>query len=68
MLYIIIPIVVLLLIFLFAGYVKAPPNKAAIITGLSKNPRVLLGKSGFKVPFFKLMRYTKYRFFNVLTG
>ena len=37
MLYIIIPIVVLLLIFLFAGYVKAPPNKAAIITGLSKN-------------------------------
>lgn len=53
MLYIIIPIVVLLLIFLFAGYVKAPPNKAAIITGLSKNPRVLLGKSGFKVPFFE---------------
>jgi hypothetical protein len=52
-LYIIIPIVVLLLIFLFAGYVKAPPNKAAIITGLSKNPRVLLGKSGFKVPFFE---------------
>ena len=34
-------------------YVKAPPNKAAIITGLSKNPRVLLGKSGFKVPFFE---------------
>ncbi len=53
MLYIIIPIAVLLLIFLFAGYVKAPPNKAAIITGLSKNPRVLLGKSGFKVPFFE---------------
>lgn len=57
MLYIIIPIVVLLLIFLFAGYVKAPPNKAAIITGLSKNPRVLLGKSGLK-----------YHFLNVLTG
>lgn len=51
MLYIIIPIVVLLLIFLFAGYVKAPPNKAAIITGLSKIQEFCLENQGLKYHF-----------------
>lgn len=53
MFYVIIVAVIILIGLLFAGYVKAPPNKAAVITGLSKEPRVLLGKSGFKVPFFE---------------
>lgn len=36
-----------------AGYVKAPPDKAFIISGLRKNPKVLVGKAGFKVPFLE---------------
>ena len=38
---------------LAAGYVKAPPDKAIIISGVRKKPRVLIGKAGFKIPFFE---------------
>ena len=36
-----------------ASYVKAPPDMAYIISGLHKKPRILIGKAGFKVPFFE---------------
>lgn len=36
-----------------AGYVKAPPDKAFIISGLRKTPKVLVGKAGLKVPFLE---------------
>ena len=36
-----------------SGYVKAPPDKAFIISGLRKKPRVLIGKAGIKLPFFE---------------
>lgn len=36
-----------------ASYVKAPPDMAYIISGLHKNPRILVGKAGFKIPFFE---------------
>lgn len=36
-----------------AGYVKAPPDKAFIISGIRKNPKVLVGKAGIKVPFLE---------------
>lgn len=36
-----------------AGYVKAPPDKAYIISGLRKKPKVLVGKAGVKVPFLE---------------
>lgn len=52
----IIPIVIVLVllgVFLFAGYVKASPDEAATISGLSKKPRVLIGRAGFKIPFFE---------------
>lgn len=51
-----IPVVlgVILLVVLFAqGYVKAAPDKAIIISGLRKEPRVLIGKAGVRVPFFE---------------
>jgi len=51
--FIIIPIAVAIILVLSAAYVKAPPNRAAVITGLRKKPRVLLGKAGFKIPFFE---------------
>lgn len=42
-----------LIIFLLFGYVKAPPDVAYIISGMHKNPRVLIGKAGVKIPFFE---------------
>ncbi len=46
-------IVVLLLIVITQGYVKAPPDHAFIISGLRREPRVLIGRAGFKIPFFE---------------
>lgn len=49
-----IAVVVILVIILFlAGYVKAPTNEAYIISGLKKEPRVLIGRAGIKVPFLE---------------
>ena len=36
-----------------AGYVKAPPDKAYIISGLRTNPRILIGRAGVKFPFLE---------------
>ncbi|MBR0426515.1 MAG: flotillin family protein [Clostridia bacterium] len=35
------------------GYVKSPPDKAYIISGLRKKSRVLIGRAGIRVPFFE---------------
>lgn len=45
--------VVLLVGIILASYVKAPPSVAFLIYGLSKEPRVLIGKGGFRIPFFE---------------
>lgn len=37
---------------LASGYVKAPTNKAYIITGIRREPKILIGKAGIKIPFF----------------
>ena len=47
------PVVVLVASILLTGYVKAPPNKAYIISGLKKEPRILIGRAGLKIPFFE---------------
>ena len=36
-----------------SGYVKAPPDKAFIISGLKKNPKILIGRAGVKLPFLE---------------
>lgn len=46
-------VVVLLLILFFSSYVKAPSNVAYIIAGVSKEPRILIGKGGFRIPFLE---------------
>ncbi len=47
-------IIVVAAVFLFIlGYVKAPPDTAYIISGVGKEPRILVGRAGFKVPFFE---------------
>ena len=38
---------------LASGYVKAPPDKVFIISGLRKKPKMLMGKSGIKFPFLE---------------
>lgn len=45
--------VVLLLCVILSSYVKAPPSEAFLISGLSKEPRVLIGKGGFRIPYFE---------------
>ena len=46
-------IVVFLIVIIATSYVKAPPNKAYIITGLKKRPKILIGKAGLKLPFLE---------------
>ena len=50
--YIIPAIVILLILFLALGYLKAPPDTAFIISGLGKK-RILIGKAGWRFPFLE---------------
>ena len=43
-------VLVVVLLVLCVSYVKAPPNKAFIISGLRKKPKILIGRAGLKVP------------------
>ena len=50
--YIALTIIAALIVILIAvGYMKAPPDTAYIISGLGKK-RILIGKAGWRVPFF----------------
>lgn len=53
-LYFILPVVFLLLalLLILTGYLKAPPDKAYIISGLRKK-RILIGKAGWRIPFLE---------------
>ena len=53
LLFTIIAVAILLVLFLFLSYVKAPPSYAFIISGLSREPRVLIGSGGFRIPFLE---------------
>lgn len=46
-------ILFVLIILFVTGYVKASPDTAIIISGLRKNPKVLIGKAGIKIPFLE---------------
>ncbi len=49
----VIAVVALLALIFASGYVKAPPNKAYIISGIRSKKKVLIGKAGFRWPFFE---------------
>ena len=49
----IIILIVVILIIMAMGYVKAPPDQAYIISGLRKEGRVLIGRAGVKIPFLE---------------
>lgn len=46
-------IVVIIIIMFAAGYRKAPPDKAFIISGLRRKAKVVIGKAAIKLPFFE---------------
>ena len=46
-------ILLLLLIILFTCYVKAPPSTAYVISGIKREPRILIGAGGVKIPIFE---------------
>ena len=51
---VIIPVLIILIL-LIVGYVKAPPDQAYIISGLKKDGKILIGRAGIKVPFLERM-------------
>lgn len=46
-------VLLLLTILLVTCYVKAPTDEAYILSGLKKEPRVLIGTGGFKIPIIE---------------
>lgn len=46
-------VAVLVVVFFIIGYVKAPPDKAYIISGLRKKAKVVIGKASIRIPFFE---------------
>ncbi len=57
-------VVLLFVLFFAAGYVKAAPDTAIIISGLGKR-KILIGKAGFRIPFFQRMDKLSLRVFQV---
>ncbi len=57
-------LVVLILLVLVAGYVKAPPDTAYLISGFRK-PRILIGKAGIRIPFLERMDKLSLKMFSV---
>lgn len=46
-------VVIVLMFIVMSGYVKASPDTAYIISGVRKQPKVLIGKAGIKIPFLE---------------
>ena len=44
---------IVLLGIIASGYVKAPPNTAYIISGYRKDPKILIGRAGIKIPILE---------------
>ncbi len=45
--------VALLLLFFVCAYVKAPPNRAYVISGMRKRKKILIGRAGFRLPLIE---------------
>ncbi len=50
---IIVVAIIAFLAILASGYVKAPPDKAYIISGWKREPKILIGRAGIKFPFLE---------------
>ena len=57
-------ILVVIILIACAGYVKAPPDTAYLISGFRK-PRILIGKAGVRIPFLERMDKLSLKMFSV---
>ena len=46
-------IAILTIVILLSSYVKAPTDRALIISGIRKKPKFVIGKSSFRIPFLQ---------------
>lgn len=46
-------VIILLVVLLCTGYVKAPPDMAYIISGIKKKSKIVIGKASIRIPFFE---------------
>lgn len=46
-------VVILFVVFILASYIKAPTDRALIVSGLRKNPKFVIGKSALRIPFYR---------------
>lgn len=45
--------IVLLIILFFMSYVKARPDEVILVSGIRKQPKVIRGRAGFRIPFLE---------------
>ena len=45
--------IVVVIVLLCMGYVKAPPDMAYIISGIKKKSKIVIGKASIRIPFFE---------------
>ena len=45
--------ILIIVLICMCGYVKAPPDTAFIISGFKKEPKILIGRAGIRVPFLE---------------
>lgn len=57
-------VLLVILLIACAGYVKAPPDTAYLISGFRK-PRILIGKAGVRIPFLERMDKLSLKMFSV---
>lgn len=57
-------LVVIFIVLIAIGYVKAPPDTAFIISGYRK-PRILIGKAGIRIPFLERLDKLSLKMFSV---
>jgi len=49
----VIAVVFISIVFLIFGFIKAPPDKALVISGIRKQPRILVDRIGMRIPFLE---------------
>ncbi len=46
-------LLVVIILVIANGYIKAPPDRAFIISGYRKTPKILIGRAGVRIPFLE---------------
>ena len=55
-------VVILFVVFILASYIKAPTDRALIVSGLRKNPKFVIGKSALRIPFLQRVDKLEHQF------